>query len=319
MSTIIYSDKRYTGSLRLPNIIDSLDTAASKINFINTKLSNTQKLADDKALAVFDKAKAHRLRVNNDGGQVISLVSVIKALAFAESNNLSATMFSAHSTGFGVKVVSSGKVIKSYGISGIDLHQSVSDVNHAVMRDLEVYTAPGSSEMVADTPLVAGSSLILGSCMADYGITSNNPYVSAPKLYTEVTKSNDVVTPVGTSTAWMSANKGNTTDSYYLDYTATDNSIKNLFESASATSGVYRFAWDGLVGMIDSSSGISLYRNGSVSKTDTSSLAKNLAGSNLYLALQFFTVTYGGINEFWVINSSSTEIAKNLSVHLNKN
>lgn len=306
MSTIIKSNKAYTGNKVLPNVIDFITTTSDRKSYLtdiySTVNNDVSYITDANADNIFSKLKTHRQRVINDGGIVPSLAQTLRALIFSISNNLTSEKFTAASADFGIKIVGNA-ITKVYDISGRDLEIFGGSFTRANVGNLSNLTANITSTLmykVAKFSLSEG--VIIGSSSDDI-LSDTTSNIRSPLIF-----SNSAAT--GAALVSIENNNGNVAR---LSYTLSSGTATQLTSSQSG--GNYK-KYAGLVGLSIPNGASYLYENG-VQKSVSQTPSKALAAVDAYLALQIASAG-SMLNESWVINSASIDLAIALSDHLNK-
>ncbi|WP_338558078.1 hypothetical protein [Acinetobacter sp. KS-LM10] len=305
MSTVIQSNKKYTGSKALPNIIDSLTTTAQKIEYLKKTYASVNGdsayITSANADSIFAKLKSHRERVIADGGIVLSNAMTLRAIIFAVKNSLTASVFSAVSVEFGIKT-SGGAVLKVYDLSGRDLEPV--DVSFGKSEDGNLIVLKNTSGtgtgMLTKTSLTAGSGMIVG-------MSSNDVNTDAASYVRNTVYQNTAGT--GNAFSIVENNNGNIGRLSYIN-------VAGGFGYASfdQVGSAYK-KYSGIVGLIIPTGGY-IFENG-LQKGVQILAPKNNAGLAAYPAVVSNSAN-SFINESWVIVSESRPLAVDLSIHLNK-
>lgn len=305
MATVIQSNKAYTGSKVLPNIIDGVTTTADKTAYLKKLYASVQGdttyITSANADSLFSTLKTHRNRVLADGGIVLSLAMTLRAIIFADKNSLTTANYSASSVGFGVKL-SGISVVKVYDLSGRDLTVLSGSFTRAVDGNLNVSSASSVSSLICTTPFTGGAGTIVGSCSHDVN-NDTTSFIRSPVLAQNAAAS-------GASYASIENNNGNIAR---LSYTSNSGSVVNLNYSQA---GANYLKYAGIAGISIGGGASTLYENGT-QKSTSATASKDLTGLSIYVGSTISSAN-SFLNESWVINSTSTSLAQELSVHLNK-
>ena len=306
MTTVIKSNKAYTGNKTLPNIIDFATTTAERKSYLTdtyAKVSNdTSYITDANADSLFTKLTTHRNRVLADGGIVPSLAQTLRAIIFASTHGLTGTRFTALSADFGVKM--DGSVVnKVYDLSGRDLEPLSGAFTKSTVGSLTNVSASVLSSLIHKGEKFAFTSgMILGSSSND--ILSD----ATSRIRTPMIIPNSAGT--GTAVAYIENNNGNLAKLSYMVANGTP-----VFLTTPQSEGNYN-KYAGLVGLSIANGSSYLYENG-VQKSQSASASKDLSETDTYLSAQISSAG-SMLNESWVINSASQSLAVALSNHLNK-
>lgn len=305
MATVIQSNKAYTGSKVLPNIIDFITTTSDKTVYLKKLYGSVQGdttyITSANADSLFSTLKAHRDRVIADGGVVLSLAMTLRAIIFADKNTLTSANYSAYSAGFGVKL-SGSTVVKVYDLSGRDQTAVIGSFTRTVDANLNVISASVASSLIATTQFTGGAGTIIGSSSNDVN-SDTTSLVRAPALFQNAQ---------GTGSRYMDVenNNGNVAR---LSYTLNSGTATSINYSQA---GANYLKYAGIVGISIGGGASTLYENG-IQKSTSATASKDLTGLSVYLGATISSAN-SFLNESWIINSTSTSLAQALSVHLNK-
>ncbi len=116
MSSAFISDK--ASLIKSENIMDSITSTNNRTTYLKGLLANiggdSSYITDSNSDAIFTTLNTHRLRVEGDGGTVLSLARTLNAFVFARKNSITdPALYSAYSANFGYKK-SGTSVIKVY-------------------------------------------------------------------------------------------------------------------------------------------------------------------------------------------------------------
>lgn len=305
MSVILQSNKRYTGSKVLPNIIDSITTTAEKVSYLQRLYSSvkgdTAYITTSNTDSLFNALKAHRDRVINDGGIVLSLAMTLRAIIFATKNSLTSANYSAVSPEFGVKL-SGTNIVKVYDLSGRDQTGLTGSFTRTVDNNLNVISASVASSLIAPVPFTGGAGTIIGSSSNDVN-SDTTSLVRAPALFQNAQ---------GTGSRYIDIenNNGNVARLSYMFSSGTAAAINY------SQAGANYLKYAGIVGISIGGGASTLYENGTQKSTSTTP-SKDLTGLAIYIGATISSAN-SFLNESWVINSTSQTLAQDLSNHLNK-
>lgn len=304
MATVIQSNKAYTGSKVLPNIIDGITTTSDKTAYLKKLYASVQGdttyITSANADSLFSTLKAHRDRVIADGGVVLSLAMTLRAIIFADKNSLTTANYSASSVGFGVKL-SGISVVKVYDLSGRDLTVLSGSFSRAVDGNLNVSSA-SSGSLICTTPFTGGSGTIIGSCSNDVN-NDTTSFIRSPFLAQNAAASGGLY-------ASIENNNGNVAR---LSYTLSSGTATTINYSQA---GANYLKYAGIVGISIGGGATTLYENGT-QKATSATASKDMTGLSIYVGSTISSAN-SFLNESWIINSTSTSLAQALSVHLNK-
>lgn len=306
MSTIIKSNKPYTGNKTLPNIIDFVATTAERKSYLVDKYStvsnDTSYITDVNADSLFTKLTTHRNRVLADGGIVPSLAQTLRAMIFASTHGLTSTTFTAISADFGVKM-SGSSVTKVYDLSGRDHETNAGSFTKTTVNGLTNISASTISAMMyKGAKFAITDGVILGSSSDDI-LDDATSYIRTPNILSNIEGT-------GAPAAYIENNNGSLAR---LQYTSASGTTLRI--NLPQTEGNYK-KYAGLVGLTTASGSSYLYENGE-QKGQLATPSKDLSATDTYLSAQISSAG-SMINESWVINSSSQTLAVALSNHLNK-
>lgn len=307
MTTVIKSNKAYTGNKSLPNILDFVTTAAERKSYLidtYAKVSNdTSYITDSNADSLFTKLTTHRNRVLADGGIVPSLAMTLRAIIFAAKNSLTTSQYTALSADFGVKM--NGSIVtKVYDLAGRDHEPSAGAFTKNTVGSLtNVSASVISSLMHKAAKFTITSGMILGSSSDDI-LSDAVSKITAPLLLPNAAGTGSVLH------GSVESNNGNQARFWYVLASGTQVSL-----NAPQVGEDYK-KYAGLVGLSVANGSSYLYENGA-QKTQSASASKDLSAVDIYLAAQISS-TGSMLNESWVINSASQSLAVALSNHLNK-
>lgn len=305
MATVIQSNKAYTGSKVLPNIIDGITTTADKTSYLKKLYASVQGdttyITSANADSLFSTLKTHRDRVLADGGIVLSLAMTLRAIIFADKNTLTSANYSAYSAGFGVKL-SGSTVVKVYDLAGRDQTAVTGSFTRTIDGNLNVVSASVASSLVAATAFTGGAGTIIGSSSNDVNSDATS-LVRAPALLQNA---------AGTGSRYMDVenNNGNVAR---LSYMLTSGTVTSVNYNQV---GANYLKYAGIAGISIGGGASTIYENGT-QKSTSATASKDLTGLAIYLGSTISSAN-SFLNESWVINSTSTALAQALSVHLNK-
>lgn len=306
MATVIQSNKAYTGSKVLPNIIDGITTTADKTAYLKKLYASVQGdttyITSANADSLFTTLKTHRERVLADGGIVLSLAQTLRAIIFAVKNSLTTANYSAVSPEFGVKL-SGINVTKVYDLAGRDQEVLAGSFTRSIDNNLNVVSAATLSTLISKAAsLTGGSGTIIGSSSNDIN-SDTTSLVRSPTLL-----QNGAGT--GSSLLNIENNNGNVARLSYVLNTGSSSSMSYSQVGASY------LKYAGIVGVSIGGAATTFYENGN-QKSTSATASKDLSAISLYPASTISSAN-SFLNEGWVINSTSTALAQALSVHLNK-
>lgn len=316
MSTVITSNKAYTGSKVLPHITDYLTSAADKTAYLQKLYASvngdTSYITDANSATLLTKLNNHRNRVNTDGGIVLSLAMTLRALIFATKNSLTSTQFVATSPEFGVKMLGT-TVLKVYDLNGRDQVPFLQPMTYATDNNLICLVAKGDAAagLMQSLPITAGDSIISGSCTHDIN-PAGAYYTVSPRLFSNVDATTGI--PNGTGQSHMAITEASTAASTKITLEYSSPTQEKVLVDFLAT-GDFKYA--GTTGIVGAGVNPQLFRSGVLAATASTHATKPLSGIGMYAS----SVSYGTncfINESWVIMSSDVELAKRLGQHLNK-
>ena len=311
MAISLVSNMSYTGSMALPNIIDTLTMTAEKTDFLKKILAtdggDSSKITPENTNTLFNSLKAHRSRVAADGGVVLSMSKTLAALVFASENAITTTNFSAYAVGFGIKV--SGSIItKIYDLSinACDLTALVGTLSKATDFGFDVLKSNATTTYISKTtPFVAANSgIILGGSSHDVDV-GTAPANSVRPIILTLNGAGS-----GIPAAYLENNQGGTAK---LIFTNTSN--VNVTTTYDQTVANYK-KYAGITGVEKAANSSLIYENG-VMKQFNAQAGKDWNGVSLYPAISIQALN-SFVRESWVINSSSEALAKALGVYLNK-
>lgn len=305
MATVIQSNKQYTGTKVLPNIIDSISSTADKVAFLKklyaTVSNDTSYITSQNADALFGTLKAHRERVIADGGIVLSMAHTLRAIVFAAKNALSTANYSAWSPDFGLKLVGS-TAVKMYDLSGRDLEASSGTMFKALDNNLNVVSTNATASMLRTSAFTGSAGIIIGSCSHDID-NGTSTLIRAPSLFQNAAGT-------GTQIANIENNIGNVAR---FSYTLASGTAANINYTQV---GPNYSKYAGIVGLSVGSGSSYLYENGN-QKATSATASKDLTGVAIYPGITISSAN-SFLNESWMINSTSQALAQALSMHLNK-
>lgn len=306
MSILIQSNKQYTGSKVLPNLIDSISNTADKLSYLKKLYASVQGdsnyITTVNADSLFTTLKTHRERVLADGGIVLSLAQTLRAIIFALKNSLTTANYSAMSPEFGVKL-SGTSVVKVYDLAGRDQEVLTGSFTRAIDNNLNVISAVAQSSLISKAAsITGGSGTIIGSSSNDVN-TDTTSLVRAPALFQNATGT-------GSRLADIENNNGNVAR---LNYTFASGSVSVMNYTQV---GAAYLKYSGIVGISIGGGATTLYENGT-QKVTSATASKDLTAIALYPGSTINSAN-SFLNESWVINSTSTALAQALSIHLNK-
>lgn len=306
MSIVIQSNKQYTGSKVLPNLIDSISNTADKIAYLKKLYASVQGdssyITSANADSLFTELTTHRTRVLADGGIVLSLAQTLRAIIFAVRNSLTTANYSAVSPEFGVKL--SGSIVtKVYDLAGRDQEVLAGSFTRTIDGNLNVISTATTSSLISKAAsITGGAGIIVGSSSHDIN-SDTTSLVRSPFLAQNAAGS-------GQSFASIENNNGNVARLSYVYASETAASL-----TYSQAGGNY-LKYVGIVGISIGGGASTIYENGT-QKAISTTTSKDLTGLAIYPA-SIISSANSFLNESWVINSNSTALAKALSVHLNK-
>lgn len=306
MSILIQSNKQYTGSKVLPNLIDGISNTADKTAYLKKLYASVQGdssyITGANADSLFSTLKTHRERVLADGGIVLSLAQTLRAIIFTVKNSLTTANYLAVSPEFGVKLLGT-IVVKVYDLAGRDQEVLTGSFTRAINNNLNVISAVAQSTIQSKVAsITGGSGLIIGSSSNDVN-TDTTSLVRSPTI-------SQNAAGTGASLALIENNNGNVAR---LAYTLASGSAVSVTYTQG---GAAYLKYAGIAGISIGGGATTIYENGA--QKSTSALAsKDLSGTSLYPASSIISAN-SFLNESWVINSNSTTLAQALSIHLNK-
>lgn len=305
MATVIQSNKAYTGSKVLPNIIDGITTTTDKTSYLKklyaSVLGDSAYITSANADSLFSTLKTHRDRVIADGGIVLSLAQTLRAIIFALKNSLTTANYSAVSPEFGVKL-SGINVTKVYDLAGRDQEVLTGSITRTIDGNLNVISAAAPASLISKAAsLTGGVGIIIGSSSHDIN-SDTTSLVRSPTILQNA---------AGTGTSFINIenNNGNVAR---LTYTVASGSTTTASYS-QVGAGYLKYA--GIVA-ITNATNMFFYENG-VQKSTATTTPKDYTGIALYPASTISSAN-SFLNESWVINSTSTALAQALGIHLNK-
>ena len=185
MATVIKSNRAYTGSKVLPNIIDSITTTTDKTAYLKKLYGSVQGdttyITSANADSLFSTLKTHRDRVLADGGVVLSRAMTLRSIIFADKNALTTANYSAVSPEFGVKL-SGSTVVKVYDLAGRDQTVLTGLFTKTVDNNLNVISASAASGLLVTVPFTGGAGTIIGSSSNDVNSDAAS-LIRAPALF----------------------------------------------------------------------------------------------------------------------------------------
>lgn len=301
MSLVLKSNKAYTGSKQLINLIDLVTTDADKTDYVSTLYTTDG--GDPNTIVnptiVFDKLKAHRQRVINDGGIVLSLPKTLSAIVLADNNSISNADFFAASASFGAKLTGS-IVNKVYALGGYgDITVSGSGVSYS--EDAGLHTIGNVSSQVtlsAAQTMTFDNGTILGACTKEALPDSTATHIFAPRLsYID-----------GGSTVLTNRLHNNRAANSYIEYETASTSVQLSLNSS------YYKEYHGVAAVASWATGAEMFQNG-VSRSTRADFGKNLSSKAITVST-VLNSSAGRLAEFWAIDSASHSLAQALSVHL---
>lgn len=315
MSTILISNKSYSGNTALPNLIDRITTVDEKTNFLKAMLSgagvDSSKVNAGNTDSLFNALKSYRSRVVSDGGFIVSMGKTLDALIFANNNSIAAADFAAYSASFGIKTstVSSNTISKVY-----DLSVNNADITlvsgGAFLRESEsshdVFKTTGAASYISQKNgiLAANGGFVIGTSAHDDTIVGDINNRIRP-VYLAVAPSG-----AGGEHASIEVNQGQTAK---LNYIAATNSISTA--TFTQVGAAYK-KYSGLSAVIVDGVTPSFYENGLRMAIGVFA-AKSQVGVTVYPSILAHT-SNSYLRESWVIRSSSSNLAIELSNYLNK-
>ncbi|EXS35288.1 hypothetical protein [Acinetobacter sp. 826659] len=314
MSTAIKSNEVYAGNKVLPNVVDLITETSERTEFLRKLLANiggdTSYITDQNSDEIFDKLVNHRKRVVEDGGQVLSMANVARALVFAKKSNLSSDLCSAYSPDFGIKTNGSS-VVKIYDLNGRDCELIAGSLERAVDGKLNVVKNLITTTMISKVNSIAGGpGMILGVCVHDEDAGSSTSQ-TVRGMYMS-----DNANASGAGLGYLETNKGGLSRLYYKRQV--DGIITNL--PYDQISNYKKFS--GLVGYmsnIETTKGVprvEIYENG-VLKAGADAPQKDLSLIPIYPVISMLSLN-SLFSESWLIKSTSQALALSLSNYLNK-
>ncbi|WP_368567487.1 hypothetical protein [Acinetobacter baumannii] len=315
MADVIQSNVEVLVTKNFPNVLDGLTTTADRTNVLKRLYAGTGEdasyITDANSDSIYTKLNAHRLRVANDGGVVLSVPNTLRAIIFAIKNGIGATIsaadWSAYSPDFGVKFVSVGSatITKVYDLSGRDMRISLGTFDRSTDGGFNVLKNTAASTMIAEGFFVGGQGMILGSSLhdADSGSSASQ---AVKGMYMS-----DNANSSGAGVGYLETNQGGTSRLYYKR--ASDSSMQNIGYDQTTNYKKY----SGLVGyMSNSNNKVEIYENGLLKTTSTMAQI-DLSAVNIYPTISAPALN-SLLRESWLIRSTSQSLAIALSNHLNK-
>lgn len=306
MAIVIQSNKQYTGSKVLPNLIDSLTTTADKLSFLKKLYASVQGdsgyITSANADSLFSTLKTHRDRVLTDGGIVLSLAQTLRAIIFSLKNSLTTANYSAVSPEFGVKLLGTS-VVKVYDLAGRDQEVLAGSFTRTIDGNLNVISAAAAASLISKAAsLTGGVGIIIGSSSHDIN-SDTTSLIRSPTIL-----QNGAGT--GGSLINIENNNGNVARLSYVLGTGSSSSM------SYSQAGAAYLKYAGIVGISIGGGATNLYENGT-QKATSATASKDLTAIALYPASTISSAN-SFLNESWAINSNSTTLAQALSIHLNK-
>ena len=313
MTLILKTDVVYTGTAKAKHLLELLQTPQDKLNYINKMLADINSSSDYPSIVnvvgLVDKLLLHIKTVQNLGAQVLSINYTLKALIFIESNNLSYSDVVTVSPDFGVAYnKQTGVVDKLYGFGGVTFNPIVGKLKLVEEDGFNSLTTAGavgssyvSSGKIFDKGYITGQCLNLKSSEATIPVSIRDDPDHTPVIRAELK-----LDPK-TSSVNVTINMP-TVDPRQVGYTklvvlqdllaAKNNGFAAIFSYNTTNSSVYHNG-EAIISGTESSNMFSLASKSVLPNIGSSSLDEKLI-------------------EVWFINSSSATVAKNLSVHLNR-
>lgn len=313
MTLILKTDVVYTGTAKAKHLLELLQTPQDKLNYINKMLADINSSSDYPSIVnvvgLVDKLLLHIKTVQNLGAQALSINYTLKALIFIESNNLLYDDVVTVSPDFGVAYnKQTGIVDRLYGFGDTVFNSTGANLKLVKEDGFNSLTAAGavgssyvSSGKIFDKGYITGQCLNLKSSYLELPVSiRDNPD------YTPVIRAELKIEPKASSVN-VTINMP-TVDPRQAGYTklvvvqdlaaAKNNGFAAIFSYNTTNSSVYHNG-TAIISGTESSNMFSLA---------SKSVLPNIASSSLDEKLI----------EVWFINSSSATVAKNLSVHLNR-
>ncbi|MBP2603670.1 hypothetical protein J2770_001045 [Acinetobacter calcoaceticus] len=263
-------------------------------------------ITDANSVDIFAALNNHRLRVNADGGLILSLANTLRALVFAKKNLIQAANFSAYSADFGVKLLgSSNTVVKLYDLSGRDMKvlsgavERSTDQGHNVLKNTAIAT------LIALSPISGNQGMILGSSLHDADAGSSSSQAVKGMFMS------DNAAASGVSLGYLESNNGGISRLYYRR--AVDSQTTNV--SYDQTNNYKRYT--GLVGYLSNSNNrVEIYDNG-VLKNAATAAQVDISTATIYPTISALSLN-SFLRESWIIRSTDQLLAIALSNYLNK-
>lgn len=310
MAAAVKSDGLYKGNKIVPNAMDYITETPTKTIFLKKLYAlageDANYITDANSVDIFASLNNHRLRVNADGGLILSLANTLRALVFAKKNLITAANFSAYSADFGVKLLgSSNTVVKLYDLSGRDMKvlsgavERSSDQGHNVLKNTAIST------LIALTSMTGNQGMILGSSLHDADAGSSSSQAVKGMFMS------DNAAASGVSLGYLESNNGGFSRLYYRR--AADGQTTNV--SYDQTNNYKKYT--GLVGYLSNSNNrVEIYENGVVKGAATAAQV-DISAATIYPTISALSLN-SFLRESWLIRSTDQQLAIALSNYLNK-
>lgn len=313
MSSAFISDQ--VSLIKSENIMDSITSTAKRTKYLQSLLANiggdTSYITDSNSDAIYTTLNTHRIRVEEDGGTVISLARTLNAFVFARKNSITdPALCSAYSPNFGVKK-SGTSVIKIYDLNGRDFELLTPTASFELTVDsgLNVIKSLNQATMISKTAIAGNQGMILGACVHDVDPSSTSTLTVRGMFMM------DNPNGTGAGLGYLETNYGGLARQYYK-------TVGDVMTSLSYGQGANYKKYSGLVGYLSNtgtSQGVprvEIYENGSV-KSGVSASQKDLSALSIYPTMSMLSLN-SFFNESWIIRSTSQPLAIALSSYLNR-
>ena len=313
MSSAFISDK--ASLIKSENIMDSITSTNNRTTYLKGLLANiggdSSYITDSNSDAIFTTLNTHRLRVEGDGGTVLSLARTLNAFVFARKNSITdPALYSAYSPNFGYKK-SGTSVIKVYDLNARDFELLTPTASFELTEDsgLNVIKNLNQATMISKTAIAGNQGMILGACVHDIDPSSTST-LTVRGMYMM-----DNPNGTGAGQGYLETNYGGLARLYYK-------TTGDVMTSLPYDQGVNYKKYSGLVGYmskIETSQGVprvEIYENGSI-KAGSNADQKNISALSIYPTMSMLSLN-SFFNESWIIRSTSQTLAIALSNYLNR-
>lgn len=317
MSLILKTDVKYTGVVEARHILELLQVASEKTNYIKNMLAeigaDSSYVTNATSPTIITKLLDHVKLVQKAGATVLSMPYTVKAIIFVLKNNLADDSYSCFSPDFGVSYFPNGNIDKVYGLSGNTGSElagysfklgSIANNNILVAASTTV-----DGVIRSNKPLKVSAGIIMGTCyklnVPTSGLWSIFRLLNAADTREYLAPELLAVTNASTSTISMHISKGGAT---------TRGTLRTV---AGNPADFLHLA--GVVGKLEYNTNLNkIYVNGA-------ELLNNSGDETMFDLSTYSIKTHAGMGtnttgllEQWVINSKSDTLAQALSKHLNR-